>query len=423
MGTRKKILSLLLMIVLLLPIGMGIHVEAAAETKQVDVLFTHDTHSHLNSFSTIVDGEQKEVGGFAKIKTLIDEKKKVNPDTLVLDGGDFSMGTLIQTVYDTEAAELRMLGFLGYDVTTFGNHEYDYRSKGLANMLKAAVKSGETLPALVVCNVDWDSMEQAGLSDGQQQIQSAFETYGVKDYVVLQKGNVKIAVVGVFGKDALKCAPTCELIFKDPVEAVKQTVEEIKKNEDVDMIACVSHGGTWEDESKSEDEILAKAVPDIDLIISGHSHTELKTAICHGDTYVVSCGEYGRNLGSLSMTQKADGRWELTDYTLIPVSSDVEPDQATQERINALMDTVDTNYLADFGYTREEVLAENAVEFNSLDEMGTKHEELNLGDIMSDAYIYAVENSEYFDGDPVDVAVVPSGTCLLYTSPSPRDRG
>ena len=249
-----------------------------------------------------------------------------------------------------------------------------------------------------------------GLSDGQQQIQSAFETYGVKDYVVLQKGNVKIAVVGVFGKDALKCAPTCELIFKDPVEAVKQTVEEIKKNEDVDMIACVSHGGTWEDESKSEDEILAKAVPDIDLIISGHSHTELKTAICHGDTYVVSCGEYGRNLGSLSMTQKADGRWELTDYTLIPVSSDVEPDQATQERINALMDTVDTNYLADFGYTREEVLAENAVEFNSLDEMGTKHEELNLGDIMSDAYIYAVENSEYFDGDPVDVAVVPSGT-------------
>lgn len=41
-------------------------------------------------------------------------------------------------------------------------------------MLKAAVKSGETLPALVVCNVDWDSMEQAGLSDGQQQIQSAF---------------------------------------------------------------------------------------------------------------------------------------------------------------------------------------------------------------------------------------------------------
>ena len=407
---RKSILSVVLTIAMLMPLAQAVTVKAADDTKQIDVLFTHDTHSHLDSFSTIVDGEQKEVGGFAKIKTLINEKKKEDPDTLILDGGDFSMGTLIQTVYDTEAAELRMLGYLGYDVTTFGNHEFDYRSQGLANMLKAAKSSGETLPEIVVCNVDWDSMEKAGLNDGQKQIQSAFETYGVKDYVMVQKGDVKIAVVGVFGKDALECAPTCELSFKDPVAAVKKTVEEIKKNEEADMIACVSHGGTWEDESKSEDELLAKAVPDLDLIISGHTHSELQEAIQHGNTYIVSCGEYGRNLGSLSMTQNSDGRWDLSSYELIPVSEDVKADKATQERIDALMDTVDTNYLADFGYTRKEVLAQNDVEFNSLEEMGTEHKELNLGDIMADAYIYAVENSEYYDGDPVDVAVVPSGT-------------
>lgn len=407
---RKSILSVVLTIAMLMLLAQAVTVKAADDTKQIDVLFTHDTHSHLDSFSTIVNGEQKEVGGFAKIKTLINEKKKEDPDTLILDGGDFSMGTLIQTVYDTEAAELRMLGYLGYDVTTFGNHEFDYRSQGLANMLKAAKSSGETLPEIVVCNVDWDSMEKAGLNDGQKQIQSAFETYGVKDYVMVQKGDVKIAVVGVFGKDALECAPTCELSFKDPVEAVKKTVEEIKKNEEADMIACVSHGGTWEDESKSEDELLAKAVPDLDLIISGHTHSELQEAIQHGNTYIVSCGEYGRNLGSLSMTQNSDGRWDLSSYELIPVSEDVKADKATQERIDALMDTVDTNYLADFGYTRKEVLAQNDVEFNSLEEMGTEHKELNLGDIMADAYVYAVENSEYYDGDPVDVAVVPSGT-------------
>jgi len=407
---RKSILSVVLTIAMLMPLAQAVTVKAVDDTKQIDVLFTHDTHSHLDSFSTIVNGEQKEVGGFAKIKTLINEKKKEDPDTLILDGGDFSMGTLIQTVYDTEAAELRMLGYLGYDVTTFGNHEFDYRSQGLANMLRAAKSSGETLPEIVVCNVDWDSMEKAGLNDGQKQIQSAFETYGVKDYVMVQKGDVKIAVVGVFGKDALECAPTCELSFKDPVEAVKKTVEEIKKNEEADMIACVSHGGTWEDESKSEDELLAKAVPDLDLIISGHTHSELQEAIQHGNTYIVSCGEYGRNLGSLSMTQNSDGRWNLSAYELIPVSEDVKADKATQERIDALMDTVDTNYLADFGYTRKEVLAQNDVEFNSLEEMGTEHKELNLGDIMADAYVYAVENSEYYDGDPVDVAVVPSGT-------------
>ena len=272
MKIYKKVIAIMLAVTMAIPILTGVDVKATDDNKKLDVLFTHDTHSHLNSFSTIVNGKQEEVGGFARLKTLIDEHKKENPDTLLLDGGDFSMGTLIQTVYDKEAAELRMLGYLGYDVTTLGNHEFDYRSQGLADMLKTAKNSGETVPNLVVCNVDWDAMEKAGLSEGQKQIQSAFETYGVKDYVVIQKGNVKIAVLGVFGEDALDCAPTCELVFKDPIEAAKETVEKIKKNEDVDMIACVSHSGTWEDEGKSEDEILAKEVPDIDLIISGHTH-------------------------------------------------------------------------------------------------------------------------------------------------------
>ena len=405
----KKLVVIWLIAVIVLPLMTGMQVWAKTEPKQLDILFTHDTHSHLNSFTTIVNGEKKEAGGFAKLKTLINEHKKVNPDTLVLDGGDFSMGTLIQTVYD-KAAELRMLGQIGCDVTTLGNHEFDYQSKGLADMLNAAKNSGDTVPSLVLCNVDWDAMEEAGLSEGQKQIQSAFEKYQVRDYVVVQKGNIKIAVLGVFGKDALVCAPTCELVWKDPVKAAKQTVEKIKKKEKVDMIACVSHSGTWDDADKSEDEILAKEVPDIDLIISGHTHSQLDKPIQHGNTYIVSCGEYGKNLGTISMTQKDDGRWKATSYELIPVSDEVNPDETTQAKIDALMDTVDINYLAKFGYTRKEVLAENDIEFNSLDEMGTKHEELNLGDIISDAYVYAVENSDNYDGDPVDVAVVPSGT-------------
>ena len=388
----------------------GYQVNASDEPKHLDILFTHDLHSHLNSFQTIVDGTQQETGGFARLKTLINEYEKENTDTLILDGGDFSMGTLIQTVYDTEAAELRMLGYLGCDVTTLGNHEFDYGSDGLADMLNAAVSSDENLPGMVVCNVAWDAMKKAGLSEGQKQIYEAFQTYGVKDYTVIQKGDVKIAVLGVFGKDSLDCAPTCELLFKDPSEAAKKTVEEIKKNEDVDMIACVSHSGTWEDEKVSEDEILAKNVPDIDLIVSGHTHTQLAEPILQGDTCIVSCGEYGKNLGTISMTQKENGRWETDTYELVPVTDEIKADEATQKKIDELSDTVDTNYLSNFGYTREEILAENDIEFNSLSEMETKHEELNLGDIISDAYVYAVENAGDSDGEKVDVAIVPAGT-------------
>ena len=146
------------------------------------------------------------------------------------------------------------------------------------------------------------------------------------------------------------------------------------------------------------------------MIISGHTHTQLDEPIRHGDTYIVSCGEYGRNLGTISMTQKDDGRWDVDTYELIPVTDEIKADAATQERIDELMETVDTNYLSHFGYTKDQILAENDIEFSSVDDMYNEHEELNLGDIMSDAYVYAVENSEYYDGDPVDVAVVPSGT-------------
>ena len=413
MKNKKRILTGLLAAALVVPLFAGsAQTAAAAEAagKTLDVVFTHDTHSHLNSFSTVIDGESTEVGGFARIKTVIDEQKAENPDTLVVDGGDFSMGTLVQTVYEDEAAELRMLGAIGCEVTTFGNHEFDYRSSGLAQMLKSAAESGDVLPELVVCNVDWDAMEAAGLNDGQQQIQSGFEEYGVKDYVVLQKGDVNVAVTGVFGVDALACAPTCELLFRDPVEAVRETVAEIKANEDVDMIVCVSHSGTWEDESKSEDEILAKSVPDLDLIISGHTHTELAEPIVHGDTYIVSTGEYGKKIGKLSMTQKSDGRWEMTDYKLVPILSTITADGATQEKIDGFMEAVDTGYLADFGYTKDEVLATNNVQFSTLHDLEYEHTEHNLGDLMSDAYVYAVENSDDFDGVPVDVAVVPSGT-------------
>lgn len=410
---RKECTALALAGVLLLaavPCAWPVCAQDAAPGTAVDIVFTHDTHSHLNTFTTMVDGLETELGGFARMNTLIEAQRAQNPDTLVIDGGDFSMGTLIQTVFETQAAELRMLGYLGCDVTTLGNHEFDYRSKGLANMLTSAQASGDAVPAMVVCNVDWDTMEAEGLTEGQQRLKDAFAAYGVSDYTVLEKGDVDIAVVGVFGKDALACAPTCELKFEDPIEAVKQTVADIKANEDVDMIVCVSHSGTWEDESKSEDELLAKAAPDLDLILSGHTHTEIEEPIHHGSTYVVSCGEYGKNLGELTLTQQADGRWAMSAYELIPITSDIAVHAATQQTIDSFMDTVDTDYLARFGYMKDQVLAENDIVFSTQKDLENIHEEHNLGDIIADAYVYAVENAADYDGVPVDLAVVPSGT-------------
>lgn len=405
---KKFFKSGALMLVLMLLSVFGFSVLADNDGKNIDVLFVHDTHSHLNEFATVENGESQIMGGFSKLKTLINEKKSENPDTLILDAGDFSMGTLIQVVFEEEASEIRMLGDLGVEVTTLGNHEFDYRAKGLANMMNNAVASGDVLPEMVVCNIDWEAMKSAGLTEEQQILLDAFENYGVKEYLVLEKGDVKVAVTGVFGIDCLACVVNPPLVFKNPVEAVKETVAEIQANEEVDMIVCVSHSGTWDDEEKSEDEILAKEVPALDLIISGHTHTKLEEPIQHGDTYIVSAAEYGKYLGNLSMLQKEDGRWSMEQYELITVGENIEEDAATQEKVDALMDMVDEKYLAQFGYTKDQVLCTNEIDFAPQSDTSEKHTEINLGSVIADAYTYAAE--QIFGADTVAMSVAPSGT-------------
>ena len=407
MKQMNRILSFALCLILSLGI-LGSFVSADETAKSVDVMFVHDTHSHLNPFATVEDGTTQILGGFAKLKTLINEQKTKNPETLLLDAGDFSMGTLIQAVYEEEASEIRMLGELGMDITTLGNHEFDYKAKGLANMMNNAVASGDTLPTMVVCNVNWKAMEEKGLTEDQTMLKTSFENLGVKEYVMLEKDGVKIAVTGVFGIDALACVPNAPLEFVNPVDAVKETVAKIKANEEADMIVCVSHSGTWEDPEKSEDELLAKAVPELDLIISGHTHTKLDEAIVHGSTYIVSVGEYGKYLGSLNMTQNKEGRWDLNNYELITVGDQVKPDAETQKKVDALMDMLDSKYLAQFGLTKDEVLCENNVEFVPQSDLAEKHTELNLGSIIADSYTYAAE--QILGKDTVAASVAPSGT-------------
>ncbi|MCI9083671.1 MAG: bifunctional metallophosphatase/5'-nucleotidase [Lachnospiraceae bacterium] len=393
---------------------------SAEQSKEMKVVFTHDLHSHLESFELEENGEEQQVGGFARMKTWLEQQPEDSEDILFLDGGDFSMGTLYQTVFETQAAELRMLGALGVDVTTFGNHEFDYRSSGLANMLAAAENSKDPLPALVVCNIDWEASLSGEQADESALLKDAFDRYGVQPYVMLEKNGVKIAVIGVFGKDSLACSPTCALSFKEPVDAVRETVQVIEQQEHADMIVCVSHSGTWEEEKKSEDELLAKAVPQIDLIISGHTHSILEKPIIHGETAIVSTGEYGARIGSMNLKQKENGRWQLEDYQLTLLDKRYENDAEIQKKTEEMGKSIDQEYMAQFGYKKDQVLTYNPWEFTKINGLGTILREETLGNLLADSYLYTVNNSETGDETPAKIAVVPSG-CIRDTFHKDRD--
>ena len=229
--------------------------EKSQSKKEVEIIFTHDLHSHLESFTTEIDGTQQKVGGFARIATIIKNKKKQNPEALVVDGGDFSMGTVYQTIYESEASELRMLGKIGFDATTLGNHETDYRNEGLANMLNAAKESGDPLPQFLLSNISFENA-----TEEEANVEKAMDNYGVKPYTIIEKNGVKIGLFGIFGKTSIEYSPTSTLEFLDQVESAKAAVKALKE-EGADVIVCLSHSGTDPDPEKSEDEILAKGAP------------------------------------------------------------------------------------------------------------------------------------------------------------------
>ena len=210
----KKLISIAVSILMVTSILLSGAAVSAADTKakdgEVEILFTHDMHSHLEKFP--------------KIKTVIDEKKKDGNEPFVFDAGDFSMGTPFQTIYKDDASELRMMGFVGFDATTFGNHEFDYRSQGLSQMLDVAAGSGDRIPAIVAGNIDFEkTIADKDLAADGKKLKKAMKDAGVKPYTVVEKNGVKVAVFGIFGKESASYAPESGTYFKDPVESAKKS--------------------------------------------------------------------------------------------------------------------------------------------------------------------------------------------------------
>lgn len=379
---------------------------AAEEKQPVTILFTHDLHSHLLPSEKEGGGTY---GGYARLMTVIKQQKQAHPDAFLVDGGDFSMGSLFQTAYTTSAIELRIMGAMGYDATTFGNHEFDYLPQGLASMLDAAVESGEALPAIVDANYLPPQEGEEGYGDDAAAVWDALENYGVRDYIILERGGVYCVLFGLTGFDSDDRAPNSGMILDDPAEIAQRIVDEARAEcmeiyGAEPLVIALSHSGTSGGEG--EDYELAQKVNGIHLIVSGHSHTTLNEPIQVGDTYIVSAGEYGKYLGVVQMDYAADGIAVLTDYELIPIDDTVAEDPEIAALVESFKADVEENYLSDYGMTFDQVLTTNSYAFDNVDAVYGYAHESTLGNVFSDAYQWAVEQATGLD---VDVALTASG--------------
>lgn len=383
---------------------------AKEDTDSITIMFTHDMHSNLLPFLSEEEGVISEIGGYARLISLINNERQKNPEALLLDAGDYSMGTPFQTIFTKHSPELRIMGRMGYDAVTLGNHEFDYRAEGLALSLNAAVNSGDKLPQMVQANATFPTDKEGNMTQSLKELKDAMENYGVREYIVLERSGVRIGIFGLMGDESASMAPMSEVVFEDTVIHAKRVVKALNEQENVDLIICLSHSGTKEDKSESEDEILAKKVPEIDVIISGHSHTMLEEPLVIGSTIIGSSEEYGKNLGVIELSRNGNDDWKPERYELIAVSDSIPEDETISQLVEEYKATIEKEYFSKFNLSFDEIVANTPFSFPAVKDVEDNHDESTLGNLISDAYIYAVKQAEGEDYIPIDAAIVPVGT-------------
>jgi 5'-nucleotidase len=381
--------------------------ELNASEIQLTVIHTNDMHSHFLGASPNIDytpsitGEDRTRGGWARIATVIKQirQNRTNP-VLVVDAGDFLMGSLFHMLSREQAFELRLLHMMGYDAVTLGNHEFDLKPSGLVRILTSAHGAGK-LPPVVFSNAVFDNDRNE--DDGLQNI---FDTGIVKPYRIIQKDGLRVGVFGLMGKDAAEVAPFASPVtFDDPVAAAQKMVRILKQIEKVDMVICLSHSGLSENKKKSEDEILARDVNGIDIIISGHTHTKIDRALLVNDTIIVQAWEYGKQVGVVDVVFE-NGKVSLKSYRLVEIDDTIDCDHEITSQIEAFESDVNRRVLADQNLTFREIIAETDFDlFLTTDES-------NLGNLIADSIRWYVHKNDDNLSDPAihdTVAVISNG--------------
>ncbi|WP_425038047.1 bifunctional metallophosphatase/5'-nucleotidase [Primorskyibacter sp. S187A] len=297
-----------------------------ASTAQAEftlhILHTNDIHSRIESINRFDstcnaegEAEGKCFGGVARIKTLVDQKRgELGENVVVLDAGDPFQGSLFYTTYKG-AAEAEFMDAIGYDVMAVGNHEFDDGPEGLASFIDKV-----NFP-VISGNLD---LSASNVLKGK-----------VENHVVLEVGGQKIGIISALATNTVETSsPGPNVIFQDEIEALRADVEALQA-EGVDKIIALNHVGL------RKDLAIAEAVPGIDVVIGGHSHTLMSNddegtpayPTMVGDVPVAQAYAFSKYVGHLAVTFDDAGNVTAAAGDPIILDASVEPDAAILARV------------------------------------------------------------------------------------------
>jgi len=367
------------------------------------ILHTNDWQSRVLGFGPNSEytpetiNDDLTIGGMARLATLIDQlrdKASTKGPVLVLDGGDFSMGTLFHTVTRETGMELQLLQAMGYDAVAVGNHEFDFKPQGFASMIQAALTQTESLPKLLMSNVRFDHS-----APEDDQLQAYMKSGIIARETIIEKDGLRFGIFGLMGTDAAEVAKdTAPLTFDNGSETAHRISHLLKTKHKVDVVILLSHGGVLQNPNgswKGEDLDLAEAAPDIDIIVGGHSHTPLKEPLLSkSGTPVLQAGSDGRFLGEIEMEITPDGL-KIINYTLHPIDDSIMGKPEITALIQTTKEAVNKKILAPRGLTFDQPIA------STQKTLTRAFSDTTLGNLVTDAIRAAAQS---------DVALTGNGT-------------
>ncbi len=285
---RRLRLNVALLVTLLV---LAMAVPAMAADGKFTIVHVNDVHGHIEPFTR--SGSKDQVGAFAKASVYIEGLRKDNPNILLLAAGDMIHGTN-EVNFFGGLPIVELMNYMHFDAMALGNHEFNYGQEQLLKMAQAA-----EFPFLSANVVH---------SDG---------TLFTKDYSIFEVGGVKVGVFGLTTVDTPIVTHPKNVIglkFLDPAPVAAKMVEALRGQ--VDIIVCLSHLGF------DVDKALAAAVPGIDVIVGGHSHTIVSQPEIVGDTIVVQTGEWTEHVGILSL-EVTGGKVASFDGRLVKMTPDM----------------------------------------------------------------------------------------------------
>ncbi|SDO72525.1 2',3'-cyclic-nucleotide 2'-phosphodiesterase/5'-or 3'-nucleotidase, 5'-nucleotidase family [Eubacterium maltosivorans] len=338
-------------------------------TIALTIVHTNDTHGqYKNSASTV---------GFEKVKAIAD---KENAD-LILDAGDAFHGLPFATIEQGKSTA-ELLRAVGYDAVCPGNHDFNYGAAALKALgtEEPAVKTedSEGKADKAQKNFKLLNVNVVNASDGQ----NYFQPYITKTVTRGEEVSVKVGVFGLISPDIYSStAPenVKDVRFDDAVEAAKKTVSKLKNDEKCDVIIALTHIGMTEKEGMLSSRDIAKAVPEINVIIDGHTHAQYSEVV--GNTLIAQTGAYFSNAGIVKIFYEPDSRKIVNTVGHVISSADAEAYESNWE-VSKTIEDIEARQKP----VLNQVVGKTDVPLEG-SAIKTYTEETNLGRVITSAYL------------------------------------